>query len=141
MPKGAARVSPGGGEARRELDHGRGGLRSAQGLHAACQAGDAPSCEAIDRRFTRPTLLRDHDRAPRYTSEAVRNRLQGTWVATCRLGRDGRVGECRVETPTPELDESFLAWLRDAPYSPLTLDGRPFSLDYRFEFSLSMRTL
>jgi hypothetical protein len=46
-----------------------------------------------------------------------------------------------VETPTPELDQSILAWLREAPYSPVTLDGRPFGLDYRFEFSLSMRSL
>ena len=103
---------------------------------AACQAGDAESCAAVDRRFTRVRYLGPSPAAPPYPKAAREKRFQGTWVASCTFTRAGEVTGCTVERPVPELDGPFLEWIRAGSWQAATLDGRPFGCDYRLEFKL-----
>ena len=104
---------------------------------AACRAGDAESCSAVDRRFTRVRSLKERP-APEYPRAAFERRLQGTWAATCTVSRTGEISGCLVEQSVPEIDPPFLEWIRAGPWQAPTLDGRAFGCEYRFWFSLTI---
>ena len=62
--------------------------------------------------------------------------VQGEWSAVCRVDAEGRVSECRVTKPLPQVDAAIVSWLETTPRWPARLDGRPFACEYRFEVRL-----
>ena len=104
---------------------------------AACDAGDTPSCDAIDRRFTPPRYLGERP-APHYTEEARKKRVQGTWAAICTFTRTGEVPGCSIQESLAGVDTAFVAWIKAGPWAPATLDQRPFGCDHRIEFVLKI---
>lgn len=63
---------------------------------------------------------------PRYTSEAMRERLSGRVVVEAAVGADGVVTAARViESLDDGLDQAALAAARQWLFRPATLDGKP----------------
>jgi TonB family protein len=76
-----------------------------------------------------PQLLTQ--RAARYTSDALRSRIQGDVVVEAVVLPDGTVGNVRVvETldPVEGLDDEAVAAVKQWTYLPATLNGRPVSV-------------
>lgn len=63
---------------------------------------------------------------PRYTSEAMRAKIQGGVIIEAVIEADGTVGETRILQsldPLLGLDDAALAAARDSTFEPATLDG------------------
>ena len=63
---------------------------------AACEAGDAPACEAVDTRFRPPRYLGSRP-VPHLSPRVLTEQSSGRWKATCDFTREGKVSACRVE--------------------------------------------
>jgi len=73
-----------------------------------------------------PVLLRDSK--PKYTSEAMREKLQGTVEVQAVVGVDGRVERARIIQSLDKalgLDDAALAAAKAWLYQPGTKDGQP----------------
>ena len=101
---------------------------------AACNAGDVTSCTAIDTRFRGPKHSGDTDPLPKIPHSIVVEQPNGTWTGTCDVSREGKVTSCIPERSNPAVDGIILRHLYAGPYSPPTLDGRPFGCRYDFWF-------
>jgi len=96
---------------------------------ASCEAGDAPACEAVDTRFSRPHYLGTTP-VPHLPGAVLREQPSGTWQVTCKFTREGKVTACRVDEENPRVEPAMLEWIRQGPWSAPTLDGRPFGCEY-----------
>ena len=95
-------------------------------------AADAPG-------VTRPTLVRDV--RPRYTSEAMRRKIQGRVVIEAVIGIEGRVTAARI---TRSLDSSFgldrqaLAAARQWEFTPARRDGVPIPVKIQIDLEFRL---
>jgi hypothetical protein len=96
---------------------------------AACEASDATACEAVDTRFKKPRYLGSTP-VPHLPAAVLVERPNGEWKATCQFTREGQVTACRVDQEDFRVEPAVLDWIRQGPWSPPTLDGRPFGCEY-----------
>lgn len=93
-----------------------------------------PAAIPFDDRMTHPRKLSGPD--PRYTVEALANRVQGTMLLTCRVTLEGCVTDCRVLQSLPHMDDAVVDALRRRRYAPATLDGKPLEVEYTFKITM-----
>lgn len=79
--------------------------------------------------------------APRYTSDAMRAKIQGTVVLEVVVLEDGTVGRTRIREPLDDqygLDASALEAAAQWEFEPGTLDGKPVAvlMELRLQFRL-----
>jgi TonB family protein len=74
-------------------------------------------------RLTPPKVL--HMVQPKYTSEALREKIQGQVIVQLIVDAEGAVSNARIiEGLSPDLDEQALAAVRQWRFEPGTLDGQ-----------------
>jgi protein TonB len=62
---------------------------------------------------------------PKYTSDAMRAKIQGQVLVQIVVDADGRVGKARIiESLDPDLDEQALAAIRQWLFRPGSMGGR-----------------
>ena len=76
--------------------------------------------------------------SPQYTKEARDHRAEGTVVAKCIIGVEGRVRNCQILQSVQYMDEAVLIALLARQYQPATLDGKPIEVDYTFKIKVSL---
>ena len=87
---------------------------------------------------TLPSLV--YERKPRYTPEAMRERVEGRVKLECVVLADGRVGDIRVMEPLhPALDEEATRALRRWRFKPGTKDGAAVPVRVEVEMSFTLR--
>ena len=102
---------------------------------AACTAGDAPACTALETRF-RSSRLRAGSGGPPLASPP-----RGRFRALCLYTRDGPVRDCTVLESFQGDGGTTLQWLTtSARFDPPTLDGRPFECVLPFTIDVEVRT-
>lgn len=74
--------------------------------------------------LTLPVVLRDVK--PKYTSEALRQKMQGQVIVQAVVDADGIVRRARViGSLNPQLDAQALSAVHEWSFQPGTIDGRP----------------
>ncbi|OJT23577.1 hypothetical protein BO221_16375 [Archangium sp. Cb G35] len=95
---------------------------------------------------------------PRYTQEALQQRVEGTFIARCIITREGETEGCCVVKPLAQaepaatraqeeqryqpavwrhMDAVILSALYEQRYTPITWQGQPLDVDYTFTITLS----
>jgi TonB family protein len=67
---------------------------------------------------------------PVYTLEAMKQRVQGTFIAKCVITEQGDLTECCVVKGLPYMDEAVLAALKTWKYTPVMFQGQPARVNY-----------
>jgi TonB family protein len=100
-------------------------------------SGVADGC--VSTAVTAPRILRDAH--PRYTSEALRARVQGVVILEGVVDATGTVIDAHVTRPLhSQLDQEALKALREWKFAPGTLDGKPVAVLVSVEMTFSLRT-
>jgi TonB family protein len=94
--------------------------------------------------ITNPVVVREEK--PRYTQEALRQKIQGVVEVEAIILTDGRVGEVRIYKSLDRafgLDEEALRAARVWRFTPLVKDGKPvpFRVIIQLEFRLDSQTI
>ena len=79
-----------------------------------------------DPKVVRPSVIRSVQ--PKYTSEAMRDKLQGTVEVEAVVGTDGRVMRARLKNSIDSkfgLDDNALEAAKSWVFEPATLNGQP----------------
>lgn len=79
-----------------------------------------------DPKVVQPRVIRSVQ--PKYTSEAMRNKLQGTVEVEAVVGTDGRVMRARLKNSIDSrfgLDDNALEAAKNWVFEPATLNGQP----------------
>ena len=87
-----------------------------------------------------PTLLRGVD--PKYTTEAMRARIQGVVTLEALVGPDGTVRDVRVVKSLDRvtgLDDEALKTARQWRFGPATFQGQPVAFLVIIEMTFSLR--
>ncbi len=84
--------------------------------------------------MTRPEYLSGP--APEYTQKAIENQVQGLMVVKCVITIDGKIEDCRVLKSLPFMDRAVVSALERRRYKPVTLKGKPITVDYTFRINL-----
>jgi len=87
-----------------------------------------------------PTLLRGVD--PKYTTEAMRSRIQGVVTLEALIGKDGLVKDVRVVRSLDRatgLDDEALKTARQWIFRPATYQGQPVAFLVIIEMTFSLR--
>ena len=92
-----------------------------------------------DPKVVRPRVIRSVQ--PKYTSEAMRNKLQGTVEVEAVIGTNGQVMRARLKNSIDSrfgLDESALEAANSWVFEPATLNGQPIpvAIQLTLEFRL-----
>lgn len=92
-----------------------------------------------DPKVVRPSVIRSVQ--PKYTSEAMRNKLQGTVEVEAVVGTDGRVMRARLKNSIDSkfgLDDNALEAAKSWVFEPATLNGQPVpvAIQLTLEFRL-----
>lgn len=86
-------------------------------------ASPIPETPRVGGLIKEPRLLASHP--PQYPQVAQLAGVSGRVVIEAYIGRDGRVGDCRIEEGNPLFDEAALRSVRSRRYKPLLLNGVP----------------
>jgi protein TonB len=100
-------------------------------------AGDGPF--ELGNGVTAPRLL--HSRAPSYTSEAMRARIEGRTLLECVVLSDGTIGSVRVLRSLDRrygLDDEAIRAARAWRFHPGTRNGRPVAVRITIEMSFTV---
>ncbi|WNG33134.1 energy transducer TonB [Archangium violaceum] len=73
-----------------------------------------------------------------YTKEALEDRIEGLLIAKCTITYEGDVTNCRLLKNLPHMGEAVLLVLEQQRYKPVTINGKPVSVDYTFNIRLSL---
>ncbi len=92
-------------------------------------AGDF-ACDFDDSKWVGPKLL--SGREPRYTPEALGQRVEGSVLAKCTLTTQGVVKDCHILKSLPHLDAAALEVLSSRRYSPMLHEGKPLEVQHVF---------
>lgn len=71
-----------------------------------------------------------------FSREAVEARVEGMMTLRCVISDDGQGRDCRVHESLPHMEEAVLLGMYQQRYAPATLDGKPVSVAYTFQFRL-----
>src|SRR5687767_2853080 len=95
-----------------------------------------PRC-AADVTLPKPTK----ERRPRYTTNAMRQRAQGSVEMDVVVTHEGKVRDPKVvKALHPELDESAMRAVRDWEFEPAKRDGKPVAVVVRIEMTFTLRS-
>lgn len=85
----------------------------------------------------KPTIL--YKEKPKYTQDALVNRIQGTVVLNVVFGADGRISQIRVVRGLPDgLTEKAIEAARKTRFQPAVSNGAPVSVRGNLEFSFAL---
>jgi periplasmic protein TonB len=83
----------------------------------------APKRIRVPARLAEANLV--YDVEPKYPPEAGRARIEGTVVLSAVIGKDGTVGDVRVEKGLPVLAQAAIEAVKQWRYRPYLLNGEP----------------
>jgi periplasmic protein TonB len=98
---------------------------------------DSPEVYKLGKEITPPKLVREVK--PKYSAQAMRERIQGGVKLACVVLTDGTVGDTKViEKLHPDLDDEAVRTLRQWIFTPGTKDGVavPVQVDVQMTFTL-----
>jgi protein TonB len=81
----------------------------------------------IPARMAEANLV--YDVAPKYPTEAGRERIEGVVVLMAVIGKDGTVRDVRVESGLPLLAQAAIEAVKQWRYRPYFLNGEPVEID------------
>ncbi|WNG49021.1 TonB family protein [Archangium minus] len=84
--------------------------------------------------MSRPVEVKGKDIV--YTREALAARVEGTMIVKCVITKKGGVENCRVIKGLPHMNEAVVQALQARTYKPITLQGKPVTVDYTFSIRL-----
>jgi TonB family protein len=116
------------------------GPGTGSGLGPGSGGGTGGGVYRVGNGVTAPRLLVEVQ--PKYTSDAMRARVQGIVVTECVILPDGSVGDVKViRAPTPNfgLDQEAIKAVKKWKFSPGTLQGRPVAVLGNCELDFTLR--
>jgi len=97
-------------------------------------AADAMAPVEFNESMTRPEKMSGPD--PEYTQKAIEHEVQGLMVVKCVITIEGKIEDCRVLKSLPFMDRAVVSALERRRYKPVTLKGKPITVDYTFRINL-----
>jgi protein TonB len=79
-----------------------------------------------------------HDVAPKYPTEAGRERIEGTVVLMAVIGKDGTVQDVRVQSGLSVLAEAAIEAVKQWRYRPYLLNGEPVEVDSQITINFNL---
>ena len=96
----------------------------------------APKRMRLPARIAEANLV--YDVAPKYPSEAGRERIEGTVVLMAVIGKDGTVRDVRVESGLPVLAQAAIEAVKQWRYRPYLLNGEPVEIDSQITINFNL---
>ena len=103
------------------------------------RAFDSPGVfKKEDQGVVVPVVLQDVK--PKYTADAMRERVEGIVVLECIVEADGTVGNVRVaKSLDPRLDKEAVAALQGWRFKPGTKDGAAVPVQVQIEMTFHLK--
>ena len=73
-----------------------------------------------------------------YNREALEARVQGLFIARCRLTVQGTTEDCCIDHPLPHLEWTVLHTLSRLRFEPVLDEGEPIDVEYVFHLRFSL---
>ena len=109
--------------------------------HAVPVPAKAPDPMPVKRvrvpaRIAEANLI--HDVAPKYPTEAGRERIEGAVVLLAVIGKDGSIRDVQVESGLPILAQAAMDAVRQWRYKPYLLNGEPVEVASRITINFTL---
>jgi hypothetical protein len=101
-----------------------------------CSAVQGPAARRFGPGMSKPRLLAGS--WPQYNREALEARVQGLFIARCRLTARGTTEDCCIVKPLPHLEWTVLRTLSRLRFEPVLYEGEPIDVEYVFNLRFSL---
>ncbi|WP_434381459.1 energy transducer TonB [Melittangium boletus] len=95
-------------------------------------APEEPLYLPLEPELTPPLFLPSEKNIIVHDLESQMERIEGRFIARCRVTREGEARDCCVRQSLRRLDETLLKALRDMRVTPMTRQGEPVEAMYDF---------